>query len=70
VPDYEHEDPRVQAALQYACALVLEWDAAAFDAVYQDLRAVFDDAEVVELACFAAIAIGGVTVARSLHINP
>lgn len=70
LPDYEHEDARVRAALKYARALVVERDAAAFDDVYVELRAVFDDAEVVELACFAAIAIGAVTVARSLQINP
>ena len=70
LPDYDHPDPRVRAALRYARALVLERDAAAFDDVYAELRSVFDDAEVVELGCFAAIAIGGVILSRSLRIDP
>ena len=47
-----------------------ENDQAAFDAVYAELRDVFSDEEVVELGCFAAIAIGGVTLSRSLRIDP
>ena len=49
---------------------MLEQDPASFDGVYRELRAVFDDAEVVELGCFAAIAIGGVLLSRSLQIDP
>ena len=70
LPAYDHPDPRVRAALRYARALALERDPAAFDEVYAELRRVFDDAEVVELGCFAAIAIGGVTLSRSLQIDP
>ncbi len=70
LPRFEHPDPRVRAALSYARALVLEADPAAFDAVYAELRSVYSDAEVVELGCFAAIVIGGVTLSRSLRIDP
>lgn len=70
LPDFDHPDPRVRAALRYARALVRESDPAVFDEVYAELRAVFTDAEVVELGCFAAIAIGGVLLSRSLQIDP
>ena len=70
LPDFTHPDPRVRAALRYARALVQDTGQAAFDDVYAELRAVFDDAEIVELGCFAAIAIGGVTLSRSLQIDP
>lgn len=70
LPAFDHPDPRVRAALRYARALVLEQDPASFDDVYRELRAVFDDGEVVELGCFAAIAIGGVVLSRSLQIDP
>jgi alkylhydroperoxidase family enzyme len=59
----------VRAAVRYARALVLEHDPAVFDDVYADLHAVFDDGEIVELGCFAAIAIGGVMLSRSLQID-
>jgi AhpD family alkylhydroperoxidase len=58
LPDFDHPDPRVRAALRYARALVRETEPAAFDAVYAELRSGFTDAEIVELGCFAAIAIG------------
>jgi AhpD family alkylhydroperoxidase len=73
LPDFNHPDPRVRAALRYARALTLDApgdDGSAFDPVYEELRAVFSDAEVVELGCFAAIAIGGVKLSRSLRIDP
>ena len=70
LPDFDHPDPRVRAALRYARALVRETESSTFDSVYAELRAVFGDAEVVELGCFAAIAIGGVILSRSLQIDP
>jgi AhpD family alkylhydroperoxidase len=73
MPDFNHPDPRARAALRYARALVLDApgdDGRAFDAVYAELRQVFSDAEIVELGCFAAIAIGGVKLSRSLQIEP
>ncbi len=69
LPEYDHPDRRVRAALRYARALALETDPAAFDVVYAELRSVYTDAEVVELGCFAAIAIGGVMLSRSLRIE-
>jgi len=71
--DFNHPDPRVRAALRYARALTLDSpgdDGSAFDPVYAELRSVFTDAEIVELGCFAAIAIGGVKLSRSLRIEP
>jgi AhpD family alkylhydroperoxidase len=73
MPDFNHPDARVRAALRYARALVLDGpgdDGSRFDEVYRELRSVFDDGEVVELGCFAAIAIGGVKLSRSLQIDP
>jgi hypothetical protein len=49
---------------------VLESDPGAFNPVYAELRQVFSEAEIVELGCFAAIAIGGVILSRSLRIEP
>lgn len=68
LPGFAHPDPRVRAAVRYGRALAAGGDAD-FDAVYGELRAVFDDAEVVELGCFAALAIGGVRLSRSLRID-
>lgn len=73
MPDFNHPDRRVRAALRYARALVLDApgdDGTRFDPVYAELRKVFDDGEIVELGCFAAIAIGGVKLSRSLRIDP
>ncbi len=68
LPDFNHPDPRTRAALRYARALTLDGDD--FDEVYAELHDVFSDAEIVELGCFAAIAIGGVSLSRSLQIDP
>lgn len=71
LPDFNPPDPRTRAAVRYARALALDEpgaDASSFDEVYADLRAVFDDAEVIELAGFAALALGGAKVARSLRL--
>lgn len=72
LPDFNHPDPRVRVALRYARALALDnvdRDTTGFDDIYTELRAVFTDAEIVELGCFAAIAIGGVKLSRSLSIE-
>jgi AhpD family alkylhydroperoxidase len=70
LPAFDNDDARVRAAVRYARALATEPDPAAFDDVYAELHRVFDDAEIVELGCFAAIAIGGVVLSRSLQIVP
>jgi AhpD family alkylhydroperoxidase len=69
LPDFNHPDPRVRAALRFARALTLDRPGAEqdWDAVYEELRAVYSSAEIVELGCFAAIAIGGVKLSRSLN---
>ena len=69
MPDFNHPDPRVRAALRYTRAFVLDGPAAAtdWDDIYAELRSVYSDAEVVELGCFAAIALGGVKLSRSLN---
>jgi AhpD family alkylhydroperoxidase len=69
LPDFDHPEPRVRAALRFARALTLdrpghEQD---WDAVYEELRQVYSSAEIVELGCFAAIAVGGVKLSRSLN---
>ena len=70
-PDFQHPDPRTRAALRYARVLTLNSaDDRTFDQVYAELREVFDEGEIVELGCFAAIAIGGVKLSRSLKIEP
>lgn len=67
MPAPEFDDPRESAAVRYARALVDDRPEAPvdWDDVYARLRGVFDDAEVVELGCFAAIAVGGVKLSRS-----
>jgi len=71
LPSFSHPDPRTHAALQFARALTLDSaDDRVFDHVYAELHRVFNPAEIVELGCFAAIAIGGVRLSRSLRIEP
>jgi AhpD family alkylhydroperoxidase len=67
MPDFQHPDPRTRAALGFARAITLDSPAAPvdWDPVYADLHEVFDEGEIVELGCFAAIALGGVKLSRS-----
>lgn len=69
LPDFDHRDPRTRAALRYVRALVLDTpaDPVRWDPVYEELRSCFAEEEIVELGCFAAIAIGGVKLSRSLN---
>jgi AhpD family alkylhydroperoxidase len=69
LPDFNHPDPRVRAALRFARALTLDrpGNEQDWDAVYEELSQVYSPAETVELGCFAAIAIGGVKFSRSLN---
>jgi alkylhydroperoxidase family enzyme len=70
IPDFNNPEPRTRAALHFAHVLVNDTSSdAEYDTAYTELRAVFSDAEIVELGCFAAIAIGGVKFARSLRID-
>ena len=69
LPDFNHSDPRVRAALRFVRAFVLDGPGVPtdWDAIYSELRSVYDEAEIVELGCFAAIAVGGVKLSRSLN---
>jgi AhpD family alkylhydroperoxidase len=72
LPDVHHPDRRTRAALRLARELALDHagkDPARFDAVYTELREVFDDEEVIELAGICVLFIGGTHVARSLAID-
>ena len=72
LPDFNHPDPRTRAALRLARELALDTpasDPARFDAVYAELRKVFDDEEVMELAGACVLFLGGTHVARSLDID-
>jgi AhpD family alkylhydroperoxidase len=68
-PGYAHPDPRVRAALRLARSIVADGPTTPvdWDDVYRELRSVYDDAEIVELGCFAAMALGGVKLSRSLN---
>lgn len=69
MPDFNHPDPRTRAALRFARAFTLDRPGVPtdWDSVYAELREVFDLDEIVELGCFAAIAVGGVKLSRSLN---
>lgn len=71
LPDFDHPDARVRAALRYAQALALgrPGDDTDWDDIYRELHSHFDDAEVAELICFAANTVGGAIVTRSLNLK-
>lgn len=69
--EFDAPDPRTRAALRFARELALDnaaKDPARFDAIYADLREVFDDEEIMELAGICVLFIGGTHLARSLGI--
>lgn len=68
-PDFDHPDARTRAALRFARSMVLDAPASPvdWDPVYAELRSAYSDAEIVELGCFAALAVGGVKLSRSLN---
>ncbi|MFL5841954.1 MAG: carboxymuconolactone decarboxylase family protein [Thermoleophilaceae bacterium] len=69
LPDFDHPDPRVRAALRFARAMTMDGPGAHtdWDLIYTELREVYSAGEIVELGCFAAMAIGGVKLSRSLN---
>ena len=69
LPDFNHPDARTRAALRYARALTIDSPANPVDweSIYAELHETFTDPEIVELGCFAAIAIGGVKLSRSIN---
>ena len=71
-PDFDYPDPRTRAALRLARELALDTpssDLSRFDSIYADLRKVFDDEEVMELAGICILFVGGTRLARSLNID-
>lgn len=68
LPDFDHPDRRTRAALRFARALVADSPSTpvTWDPVYAELGECFSPGEIVELGCFAAIALGGVKLSRSL----
>jgi AhpD family alkylhydroperoxidase len=72
LPQFTHPDRRIRAALRLARELALDTpssDPSRFDAVYAELREVFDDEQVMELVGACVLFIGGTRVARSLDID-
>jgi alkylhydroperoxidase family enzyme len=68
LPDWEHPDPRTRAALHYARTLVL--DDGRDDDVYEELNQYYSPAEIVELAAFFCLTMGGNRMAKSWGIEP
>jgi len=68
LPHWEHPDPRTRAALHYARTLVL--DDGRDDEVYAELKEHYTYAEIVELAAFCCLTMGGNRMAKSWGIEP
>jgi alkylhydroperoxidase family enzyme len=68
LPNWEHPDPRTRAALHYARTLVL--DDGRDDEVYRELKQYYSLAEIVELAAFFMLTMGGNRMAKSWGIEP
>jgi alkylhydroperoxidase family enzyme len=68
LPDWEHPDPPTRAALHYARTLTL--DDGRDDEVYAELREHFSTSEIVELAAFFCLTMGGNRMAKSWGIEP
>jgi alkylhydroperoxidase family enzyme len=68
LPDWEHPDPKTRAALHYARALTL--DDGTDDEVYAELSEHYTPSEIVELAAFFCLTMGGNRMAKSWGIEP
>jgi alkylhydroperoxidase family enzyme len=68
LPDWEHPDPPTRAALHYARTLTL--DDGRDDEVYAELKEHYSLAEIVELAAFFCLTMGGNRMAKSWGIEP
>ncbi len=68
LPNWEHPDPRTRAALHYARTLTL--DDGRDEEVYAELREHYTYAEIVELAAFCCLTMGGNRMAKSWGIEP
>jgi alkylhydroperoxidase family enzyme len=68
LPDWEHPDPKTRAALHYARTLTL--DDGRDEEVYEELKLHYTLAEIVELAAFFCLTMGGNRMAKSWGIEP
>jgi alkylhydroperoxidase family enzyme len=68
LPNWEHPDAKVRAALHYARTLTLD-DGRDVE-VYDELREHYSDAEIVEMAAFFCLTAGGNRMAKSWGIEP
>lgn len=68
LPNWEHPNPRTRAALHYARTLTL--DDGRDSEVYDELHEHFTNAEIVELAAFFCLTMGGNRMAKSWAIEP
>ena len=68
LPGWEHPDPRTRAALHYARTLTL--DDGRDEEVYAELAEHYSPAEIVELAAFFCLTMGGNRMAKSWGIEP
>jgi alkylhydroperoxidase family enzyme len=68
LPNWEHHDPKTRAALHYARTLTL--DDGRDEEVYAELKEYYSVAEIVELAAFFCLTMGGNRMAKSWRIEP
>lgn len=68
MPDWEHPDPKTRAALHYARTLTL--DDSRDEEVYAELNESYSRSEIVELAAFFCLTMGGNRMAKSWGIEP
>ncbi|MGH9102242.1 MAG: carboxymuconolactone decarboxylase family protein [Acidimicrobiales bacterium] len=68
LPDWEHPDPPTRAALHYARTLTLDDGRDA--QVYEELERYYDSSQIIELAAFFMLTMGGNRMAKSWSIEP
>lgn len=66
LPNFEHPDPRTQAALKYARTLVL--DDGQDEVRYEELTQYFSWSEIIELAAFFCLVIGDIRMVKSFGL--
>lgn len=67
LPNWEHPDPRTRAALHYARTLTL--DDGRDEEVYVELKQHYSASEIIELAAFCCLTMGGNRMAKSWGIE-
>jgi alkylhydroperoxidase family enzyme len=68
LPDWEHPDAKTRAALHYARTLTL--DDGRDEEVYAELKTYYTTGEIIELAAFFSLTMGGNRMAKSWGIEP